>query len=323
MIDSLKRRFDYYKGALSSIHAYGGSGELARAMTRMALRKPSDAWRLLRWNQMSKMAERVIVRFPKFELMLDARDKGIAAELSMDRMHEPIGTEVLLDVLKDGMTIIELGANIGYFTMQEARQVKLKRIVAIEPNPVNFELLNQNVALNNCDNVDTFNIGISDIDDSLPFYITKHSNICSFVARDDYDRVIDVPVMRLDTFIKREKIKDVSLIRMDIEGYEINALRGMQDVLKRDKPWISMEYHAPVISAEDREGFIASLEALDYELKCFMFRWSDYPIFGKTIVNRETVLMRGDLRKVLTDIQNQVLMLFLAPKSTPFEWPDL
>ncbi|MCL2324914.1 MAG: FkbM family methyltransferase [Proteobacteria bacterium] len=321
----MQNRIEYYKSALGALRNYGGDAELARGLARIVLRKPSDALRMLRWKLASKFAhlDRVILKFPNFDLLVSAKDEGIAAELAIDRMHEPLGTKVLLSILKDDMTLVELGANIGYYTMQEAKHRKLKKIVAIEPNPTSFEFLSENVRLNQCDNIELHNVGISDIDGNLPFYISKHSNICSITPRESYASIIDVPVTRLDTLLAKQKIKKVDLIRMDIEGHEIQALKGMLKTLERDKPWICMEYHAPMISAEDRNDFVTTLESLGYALKCFTFRWSDYPIFGHTLVNRDTVLKVGNLRQVLEDIPKQVLLLFLAPDSEPFELPKL
>jgi hypothetical protein len=78
-----------------------------------------------------------------------------------------------------------------------------------------------------------------------------------------------------------------------------------------------------MISEQDREFFVSTLESLDYELKCFTFRWSDYPIFGKPWVDKGTVLKTGNLREILNGIPNQVLLLFLASSGEAFELPTL
>lgn len=321
--ESLKKRAEYFKSALASMKKYGGTREAVLGAARFLLQKPSDGARRLRWKAMhahTRIAQN-IVDFDAFKLIVDAKDEGISAELALDHMHEPFGTAILRHILTDGMTVAELGANIGYYTMQECSARKLKRVAAIEPNPRSFEILRQNAELNGCGNVSLHNIAISDCDGTLPFYISKHSNICSITPRTDYARIIDVPVQTFDSFVLREQIGKIDMIRMDIEGHEICALRGMQETLRRDKPWICMEYHATLISESDREYFVSVLESLGYALKCFTFRWSDYPIFGKTIADRQTVVKTGSLRDVLENIPKQVLLLFLAPEETKFEFP--
>lgn len=324
-LSSIQKRLDYFKSALKSMHEYGGTPEMCRGALRFALQKPSNTLRSLRWHAMhlGSNVEQEILDFHQFKLIVDANDQGISAELALDQMHEPFGTEILLSILKDQMTIVELGANIGYYTMQESCRRKLKRVVAIEPNPASFKTLSENVALNHCDHVSLHNIGISDINGSLPFYISAHSNICSMTPRTDCIQTLDVPVMTLDDFLQKEQIQNIDMIRMDIEGHEICALRGMKQTLSLYHPWICMEYHAPMISSENRDEFIQTLESLDYELKCFTFRWSDYPIFGKNIVDKNNIIKFGNLRDVLNNIPKQVLLLFLAPKSTEFIPPTL
>ena len=323
-LKKLQKKAEYYKSALSSLKDYGGNSELARGIARIALRKPSDILRKLRWKAVGSLGnvEYVELKFPKYTLLVDPKDQGIAAELAVDHVHEPFGTAILKSILRDDMTIVEIGANIGYFTLEEDTHVNVRMIVAIEPNPASYELLSQNVCLNDA-MANLYNVGISDTDGTLPFYISKHSNISSITPRADYEKKIDVPVMKLDTLLDREKIEAVDLIRMDIEGHEINALRGMSETLAKHRPWLCLEYHTPVISKEDREFFISTLEALDYELKCFTFRWSDYMIFGHNIADKRKVVMTGNLREVLENIQNQVLLLFIAPRETAFELPVL
>ena len=322
-IDCVTKRINYFQSALSSLKMYGGNAELARGAVRFLLQKPSDAVRKLRWKAMhahTSIAQNIL-DFDAFKLVVDAKDEGISAELAIDHMHEPFGTAILCHILADDMTVVELGANIGYYTMQECAARKLRRVVAIEPNPRSFEILKQNVELNACDNVTMHNIAISDTDGTLPFYISKHSNICSITPRSDYERVIDVPVRTLDGLVATDSIEKVDMIRMDIEGHEICALRGMTETLKRDKPWICMEYHSPMISTQDREFFVSTLEHCGYELKCFTFRWSDYPIFGHNIVDKSNVVKTGELRTVLENIPKQVVLLFLAHKDVAFELP--
>ena len=320
----IKDKCSYYKRMLKDFDQYGGHAEFGRGMMRLALFKPSDFVKKLRWKMMSANGvDKLILKFPTFEITVDTRDEGIAADLTIDRMHEPVGTEILVSILRENMTIVDIGANIGYFVMQEASRQKYKQILAIEPNPASFSLLQQNIERNHFENIRALHLAISDTEGSRPFYISKQSNLCSMTPRKDCTDTIDVNVMPLDQLLAKEKVSHIDLIRMDLEGHEICVLRGMLETLKRDRPWICLEYHAPVISQQDREYFISTLESLDYELKCFTFRWSDYPIFGHTLIDRSTVIHEGQLRDVLTQITNHVLLLYIAPKETPFLKPTL
>lgn len=324
-LNNLKRRIRYFSGALQSMARYGGKAEAIRGAARFLLQKPSDAVRFLRWRALcaGMNLDRAVLDFGKFRLAVDAKDDGIAAELALDRMHEPYGTRILQSILRDGMTVVELGANIGYYTMQECAQCHLARVVAIEPNPASFEILKENVAINGLEGVSLYNLAVSDACGTLPFYISTHSNICSVTPRKDYARKIDVDVVTLDELVAREGVAHVDLIRMDIEGHEVHALKGMLETLRRDKPWLCMEYHSTLIPDNEREYFIETLEALGYALKCFTFRWSDYPIFGRTIVDRRNIVHEGELRDVLEHVTKQVVLLFLAPRESAFCVPAM
>lgn len=324
--DKLKRRINYYSSALASMRQYGGNAEVARGLARFALRFPSDKLRAIRWKLATKTistVDSVVLQLDNFKLRVDAKDEGIAAELAIDKFHEPYGTKILQSILRDDMTIVDIGANIGYYVMTEATTVNVKQILAIEPNPVSYENIKANIELNACENIICRNVAASDENGSMPFYISKHSNICSLTPRTDYEKIIDVPVVKLDDLAKEVGLDKVDMVRMDIEGYEIHAIPGMMEILKRDRPWICMEYHSTLINEAEREVFVSTLENLGYKLKAFTFRWADMFLFDRTIADPRTVIKHGDLRTVLNDIPNQVLLLFLAPEETEYSDPEV
>ena len=82
-------------------------------------------------------------------MYLDPTDKGLSIDLLVDGIREPYITEVTKRELKQGQTVVDIGANIGYYALLEARQVgPTGRVYAIEPVPENFATLNKNVRLN-------------------------------------------------------------------------------------------------------------------------------------------------------------------------------
>ncbi len=322
----IAKSFNYYKSAIGSMHQYGGKIEAVRGIARFALRIPSDMVRSLRWKTVSRSlgtVDSIVLQLQDFKLRVDAHDEGIAAELAIDKMHEPYGTKILKSILRDDMTIIDIGANIGYYVMTEATTIKAKKILAIEPNPVNYDNLKANIELNGCKNIVCRNVAASDENGNLPFYISKCSNICSLTPRTDCEKIIDVPVARLDDLAEEFDLGKIDMVRMDIEGYEIHALPGMMKILEKSKPWICMEYHSTLINDVEREVFVSTLENLGYKLKAFTFRWADMFLFNRTIADPKTVIKHGDLRTVLNDIPNQVLLLFLAPEETEYSDPEV
>jgi FkbM family methyltransferase len=184
-------------------------------------------------------------------MILNTNDQGISQELIRKGSHEPLSTKILMENLHEGMRIVDVGANLGYFALQEAKAVESKgRVYAIEPVPQNYFLLKQNTILNNLQNMKVFNLAIGDKDESLSLFLGKASNWASaFRTPINTERKITVPSMRLDTFLKnREK---VDLIRMDVEGYEAKIVDGMEKTLKQKNLMLFMEIH-PIFMGKKR-----------------------------------------------------------------------
>ena len=87
-------------------------------------------------------------------MYLKLNDAGISRELALLGVHEPIATRLLNQQIKSGMRVIEIGANIGYYTLIAANLVgESGKIYAIEPEPANYALLTKNVEVNGYKNV--------------------------------------------------------------------------------------------------------------------------------------------------------------------------
>jgi len=187
-------------------------------------------------------------------------------------MREREETRMIQKTLRPGMTVIDIGANIGYYALMEACAVtETGHVYAIEPEPCNIELLHLNVKLNGYHHVDVFQAGLSDETGMAKLYVSEHSNLHNLLRplhAKNTDSVIDVKIYRLDDFIDEQKIdpSDISFIRMDIEGYEVKALSGMKNILRTAKSLcLFIEFHPQYIegiadySLETTLGFLASL----------------------------------------------------------------
>lgn len=139
--------------------------------------------------------------------------------------------EHLRPYIKEGDTVIDAGANIGYFTVMLSKLVGEKGTVhAFEPEAYNYNLLQYNIELNNCKNVITHNMALSDKESKGKLYISDEcmgmhrmyeSKYCSMDTQ-------DVAVSTLDSIIGEQKI---SFIKLDVEGYEYKVLRGAEKLL--------------------------------------------------------------------------------------------
>lgn len=120
-------------------------------------------------------------RIYDYRLLLDSRDPGISRQLLRHGAREPEQKFIIEHELTPGMTVLDLGANVGYYTVMMANRVGAAgRVYAVEPEVRNFGLLVRNVLLNELRNVHVENIAIADVDGVKELLLTAQSNWHSF-----------------------------------------------------------------------------------------------------------------------------------------------
>tara|TARA_B110000483_G_scaffold83316_1_gene103422 strand:- start:1158 stop:1640 length:483 start_codon:yes stop_codon:yes gene_type:complete len=149
--------------------------------------------------------------------------------------------------------VLDIGANIGAHTIVIAKLVTEGMVYAFEPDNSNYKKLNTNIALNGFNNVKIVKSGIFHKPDYLDFFSSKtHGNFdgnkslhkssltCMGLSNDEIQSC-KIEVTSIDIFVEKEKIKP-DFIKIDIEGNELKALKGMTNTIKKYKPTIIFEY---------------------------------------------------------------------------------
>lgn len=226
------------------------------------------------------------------KMILNANDTGISQELMRIGSHEPLSTKILMKNLHEEMNVVDIGANLGYFALQEAEVIGPKGLVyAIEPIPQNYLLLKKNIALNGFRNVRVFNLAIGNADGCLDLFLSPASNWASaFKTSLNTNQKLSVPSERLDTFL--EGRGRVDLIRMDVEGYETNIIDGMEKTLKQKHLMLFIEVHPLFTGKEKCKRFLQKLG--DYGFAPLAVVFGNHP--GKLIenINDMKSLMHND-----------------------------
>ena len=157
-------------------------------------------------------------------------------------------TKIFKQSINEGDTILDLGANIGYYSLLASQLIgKTGKVFAFEPEPRNFKILQKNIDLNNYNNIHAFQKAVSDENTSLTLYISEkdsgaHTIRPTKVER-EFENEVKVEVVRLDDFLK-DKTEKIDIVKMDIEGYEVEVLRGgMSTWEKVEKCKILIEVH--------------------------------------------------------------------------------
>ncbi len=140
---------------------------------------------------------------------------------------------VIREELHEGETVVDVGANIGLFTCLMAKAVGPGgKVFAFEPEPANLELLEKNLQDNSIGNVVVIQKALSDKAGKLT--LAARGAHTSFGLSDGAQEKTKVELTRLDDLAKLAGRK-VSLVKMDITGYEAKALRGMKQTILRNK----------------------------------------------------------------------------------------
>jgi len=159
-------------------------------------------------------------------------DQGDALDLALNRIYEPAETELLQKLIQPGYTIVDVGANIGYYSLIFAKATgPAGKVFSFEPDPGNFSLLNQNLAMNGHVNVATVNKAVTAESGSINLFI---SDECPADHRiydsGDGRKSLSIPSVSLDDYFASLDVK-IDLIKMDIQGSEYFAVQGMRKVL--------------------------------------------------------------------------------------------
>jgi len=158
--------------------------------------------------------------------------------------YDPIKKDIFKHTIKKNDVVVDLGAHIGYYTMLAARLVgKNGKVYAFEPYKNNFDLLKKNKETNKYDNIILENKAVIDETKTGEIYTWHESRYHSLYAKKDkfYQKI---QVVSLDDYFKNYSGK-IDVIKINIMGSECLAIKGMIEVLKKNKDVKIFMYFTP------------------------------------------------------------------------------
>ena len=145
-------------------------------------------------------------------------------------------------MLRPGQTFFDIGANVGFYTLLGAKCVGSSgRVVAVEPLPRNIEFLDKHLSLNDISIVRVFRKAISDYNGTASFSVQGNS-----MSKISTDGQVTVEVTTIDSLVE-EAGSPPHIMKVDIEGAEIELLRGAKKVLEEFRPVIFLALHSKEI----------------------------------------------------------------------------
>lgn len=183
-----------------------------------------------------------LVHLPRFSIFASNEDLAVGRHVRGGTYERGIAA-VLNRYAKPGMTVVDIGANIGFLTMLLASLVEPSGLVmAVEPNPENIKLLEASRRVNGFDQVLVIQAAAGRQTGLLALNVS-HSNGMTGELPGQLDAIFasrPVPCFALDALLPRER--HVNLIKIDTEGAELNALIGLSETIDRDRPVIVSEF---------------------------------------------------------------------------------
>lgn len=168
-------------------------------------------------------------------------DRCVSQQIQKHNIWEPYETSLLVSRLKPGDVFLDIGANIGYYTILAAAMVNdAGLVVAYEPDEENFSLLCENVALNKAANVMPFQMALSDFNGRKDLYLSP-DNKGDHRLYDSGDGRCSrkVEVVHAGDHV-RSLTSRVDFIKIDTQGSEYNILKGLKDIILESKSHLTM-----------------------------------------------------------------------------------
>lgn len=245
-----------------------------------------------------------------FTIRLDPTDKVITQAIIRDGIWEKAETEVIKSLLRPGDTFIDVGANVGWYTLVASKAVGDRgRVIAFEPAPGSLEVLVRNVKENGVRNTKVEGKALSNKPGKLRLHIGAtnkgHNSILGSTATDGF---VDVEAVTLDDYLRTVDGR-VRLIKIDTEGAEGFILEGMRETFDRNPQMkVVMEYHPSLMrqAGFDPATIVSGFYRRGYEVLAIE------PGTGKTIPIKENRL--ADLTAELEKGQAFVNLLVTRPE---------
>jgi FkbM family methyltransferase len=178
-------------------------------------------------------------------------------------------TRLISDLVKEGMTILDIGANEGYYSLLFARLMRDRgRVLAFEPDPGNAQWLRRNITANGYQCIEVHEYALSDGEGQATFYpgggvgslVHTASPLAYFHSPSE---PVTVRTRTLDNVLREASIKNIDLMKIDVEGADLLVLKGAQHTLKTTNVRILMDVD---VNGDERAELFDLLRSCGFSL---------------------------------------------------------
>lgn len=201
-------------------------------------------------------------------------DEHIQEQLFWYGQFEENIANLIGNMVQEYTVFVDLGANIGYFTLLAAKKCSRGKVISFEPIGQLYEQLLRNIHENKLTNVMPVQAAVGDARGNSIMYISGEHNMgmSSLRAPENYSgRTESVKLERLEEWWAESNLPKPDIIKIDVEGSELSALKGMIALLNQHKPSIIIELNPATLSyfnlhTSDILNFLTKLDYLAYEI---------------------------------------------------------
>lgn len=237
----------------------------------------------------------VIIRNFDSNLVLRVdRSKVMGASIYWTGFHEYRELLFLHDFLTKEMVLLDVGANIGEYSVFAAKRLKKGKVVAFEPVTALRQVLHENIEMNQFANVIVKPFGLSDAAGSFQIYFVgeneNEGQATFFPGEIQNQRSVNAELKKLDDEWDQLSLNRLDFIKMDIEGSELRALLGARNVITRFRPFIMLEisevtYRSAGYSLEDVSDYFKGINYRPFAIDKMgkLVSSSELPSFGNVV----------------------------------------
>lgn len=196
-------------------------------------------WRFALQSALDRETEPVVLAIEgagEIPMFLDPTAAVFTTYVKRTGVWEKRETKVFVDSVHEGDVVVDVGANVGYYTLIAARLVgSTGRVYAFEPDPRNFRYLERNVRLNGLDNVILEQKAVSDRSGSIQLFTTDgvHEDSRIFQPSGRPSVAVDVEAVSLDDYF-RDREPRIDFLKIDVQGAEGAIIEGMTETAARN-----------------------------------------------------------------------------------------
>jgi len=172
------------------------------------------------------------------KIYLNLRESQMMIERALG-VYEYWKTHLVMDLVKPGMVVVDVGVNKGYFSLLFAKLMEDKgKVLSFEPDPDNCFWIKKSINANKYNSIKLYQIALSDKNGEATFYPGKKSGLGSLFLSNSAapdKKPFKVKTRKLDDILKEGGIEDIDIIKIDVEGSDLLVLKGAENTLKKSK----------------------------------------------------------------------------------------